>query len=186
MDSKFTDFYHPPLLPMPDVPIPNHYGAYLQKRRHDVHTGVDLYAEDGAPVYAVEDGEVVIVKWFTGEKAGCPWWNDTQAIYVKGYTGTICYGEVEPITDNLVGRLGVEKGEVIGYVKKVLKEDKGKAMSMLHFALHRHGLDLQVKNNEDPNSDDFYDLQIDPTMLLIQLKHKADMMIAKERGVSEV
>ena len=53
-----TNFYHPPLLPMPDVPIPNHYGAYLQKRKHDVHTGVDLYASDGAAVYAIESGEV--------------------------------------------------------------------------------------------------------------------------------
>ena len=45
---------------------------------------------------------------------------------------------------------------------------------MLHFALHRHGLNLQVQNNHDPNSDDFYDLQLDPTLLLVQLKAKAD------------
>ena len=65
--KAYMNLYHPPLLPMPDIPIPNHYGAYLQKRKHDVHTGVDLYAEDGSTVYAVEDGEVVIVKWFTGK-----------------------------------------------------------------------------------------------------------------------
>jgi len=170
-----TSFYHPPLLSMPDVPIPNHYGAYLQKRKHDVHTGIDLYADDGAEVYAVENGEVVIIKWFTGKEAGCPWWNDTMAVYVKGYTGVMCYGEVEPVEELKVGSK-VYAGEHIANVKRVLKTDKGKATSMLHFALHRHGLDLQVKHNEDPESDDFYDLQMDPTLLLVQLKAKADML----------
>jgi len=184
--SKHQNFYHPPLLPMPDVPIPNHYGAYLQKRKHDVHTGVDLYADNGTPVYAIEKGEVVIVKWFTGEKAGCPWWNDTMAVYIKGHTGTMCYGEITP-TDEIIHKLKhpedfengskIEMGQVIGHVTQVLKNDKGKSMSMLHFALHKHGLDLQVKHNEDPNADDFYDLQIDPTMLLLQMKSKADIMV---------
>jgi len=172
-----TNFYHPPLLPMPDVPIPNHYGAYLQKRKHSVHTGVDLYASRGEPVYAIEAGEVVIVRWFTGEKDGTPWWNNTQAIYIKGHTGVMCYGEVVPMVKE--GDI-VEAGDLIAIVTPVLKKDKGKATSMLHYALHRAGLDLQVKNNEDPNSDDYYDLQLDPTLLLVQLKAKADIMMMSE------
>ena len=171
--TDHTKFYHPPLLPMPDVPISNHYGSYLQKRKHSVHTGIDLYADKDTPVYAVEKGKVVIVKWFTGEKAGCDWWNNTQAVYVKGYTGVMCYGEVIPMVKE--GE-EVTMGQQIATVTPVLKHDKGKAMSMLHFALHRHGLDLQVKHNEDPDSDDYYDLQMDSTMLLIQLKNKADIM----------
>jgi len=171
---KHMDFYHPPLLPMPDVPISNHYGAYLQKRKNSVHTGVDLYAPEGSSVFAIEKGKVVIVKWFTGDKDGSPWWNNTKAVYIKGYTGTMCYGEVIPTVEE--GEM-VEKGQIIANVTPVLKHDKGKAMSMLHFALHRHGLDLQVKNNQDPNADDFYDLQMDPAMLLIQLKNKADNMM---------
>ena len=58
-------------------------------------------------------------------------------------------------------------------------------MSMLHLALHLHGLDLQVKNNKDPESDDFYALQVDPTMLLLQLKHKADIMML-QKGLARV
>jgi len=129
--KKHTNFYHPPLMPMPDVPVPNHYGAYLQKRKHSVHTGIDLYAEKGTPVYAIEKGKVVIVKWFTGEKDGTPWWNNTQAVYVKGYTGVMCYGEVFAMVEE--GE-EVEMGQQIAIVEPVLKKDKGKATSMLHFA----------------------------------------------------
>lgn len=47
------DIYHPPLLPMPDIPMCLHYGTFLVKRRFDVHTGVDLYAPVDANVYAI-------------------------------------------------------------------------------------------------------------------------------------
>ena len=58
----------------------------------------------------------------------------------------------------------------------ILKKDKGKAMSMLHFAAHRFGWKYLYEDQQDPDKEHFYDLQIDPTMLLIQLKNKADMM----------
>jgi len=56
-------------------------------------------------------------------------------------------------------------------------------MSMLHFALHKHGLDLQVKHNEDPNADDFYDLQIDPTMLLLrdEIKSRYNGIVSRNK-----
>lgn len=38
--SHHMNFYHPPLLPMPDIPVVLHYGSYLVKRRMDVHTGI--------------------------------------------------------------------------------------------------------------------------------------------------
>jgi len=47
---------------MPDIPVPNHYGAYMQPRKHSIHTGMDLYAPDGTPVYAVEKGRGIVVK----------------------------------------------------------------------------------------------------------------------------
>ena len=176
------DFYHPPLMPMPDVPIYPHYGAYLTKRKHDVHTGVDLYTSDGSKVYAVEKGEVVGIRPFTGAHAGCDFWNETWAIDIEGYTGTICYGEItlDQLPKHLKIGSMVEKGQWIANVKRVLKEDKGKATSMLHFALHAHGWKYLYKDQDDPKKEPFYSLQLDPTMLLLQLKNKADIMMLEE------
>jgi murein DD-endopeptidase MepM/ murein hydrolase activator NlpD len=175
-ESEFNgSLYHPPLLPMPDVPIPNHHGAYMVKRKFDVHTGVDLFAREGSNVYAIEDGEVVNIRPFTGETADTPFWENTQAIDVEGFTGTICYGEVTPVPSLKIGDV-VEKGDVIGFVKRVLKEYKGKPRSMLHLAIHRHGWKYLYRDQQDPNMESFYDLLIDPTMLLIQLKNMADLI----------
>lgn len=76
---------------MPDSP-----GHFASVRRHDVHTGVDLYAEEGTPARAVEDGVVISVENFTGPNADdpSPWWNDTQAVLIKGASGVVVYGEV--------------------------------------------------------------------------------------------
>ena len=35
--------YYPPLLVMPDIPVGNHFGSFGVQRKHDYHTGVDLY-----------------------------------------------------------------------------------------------------------------------------------------------
>ena len=170
------NLYHPPLLPKPDIPIANHYGAYGVKRKFDVHTGVDLYAAPGTLVYAVEAGEVIAIRPFTGDKAGTPFWENTQCVDIEGFTGTMGYGEILPNLNLKVGDF-VPMGAHIGCVKRVLKEYKGKATSMLHFQLHRHGLKYLIKDQEDPSMESFYDLQLDPTMLLIQLKNKADVMM---------
>lgn len=135
--NSHTNFYHPPLLPMPDIPVGLHYGSFLCKRRFDVHTGVDLYTKPDSKVYAVEAGEVVSIRPFTGKDAECDWWNPTEAIEIEGFTGTLCYGEVKPVSTLKVGDY-VKAGEVIGNVVQVLKVYKGKAMSMLHFAIHSH------------------------------------------------
>lgn len=164
-------FYHPPLIPMPDIPCANHHGAYMVKRKFDVHTGVDLYASEGTNVFAVEDGEVIAIRPFTGEIAGTPFWEDTHCIDIEGQTGTIGYGEVLPAEGLKVGDF-VKAGQQIAKVKRVLKEFKGKPTSMLHFSIHRHGLRHLLRDQQDPTMESFYDLQIDPTMLLIQLKNK--------------
>jgi len=180
LDYDVGSFYHPPLLPMPDIPVNLHFGAFMTKRKHDVHTGVDLYVPNGTVVYAIENGEIVKIRDFTGAKVGMDFWNPTKAIDIEGYTGTICYGEIEPI-NTLAEGVKVHKGEIIGHVVQVLKKDKGKPMSMLHFAMHRQGWKYLIKDQEDPESESFYDMQIDPTNLLIQLKNKADIMTLKER-----
>lgn len=177
--KKHMGFYHPPLLPMPDIPVCHHHGSFLIKRLHDYHTGVDLYTPPDSPVYAVEDGEIVKIRWFTGVEAECDFWNSTKAIDVEGYTGTICYGEIEPNKDLKEGDR-VVKGQILGKVIPVLKKFKGKPRSMLHFAVHSRGWGIMVSNNENRENEPIYDLHIDPTLLLIQLKSLADFMMLKE------
>lgn len=168
------NLYHPPLLPMPDIPVINHYGAFGVKRKYDVHTGVDLYASDGSVVYAVEDGEVKVIRPFTGASAGCDFWEDTQALDIEGNLGSITYGEVTP-EPNIKEGDRVIAGQPIARVKRVLKVDKGKPMSMLHFAIHSHGWHYLYRDQIQKGVESRYSIQIDPTMLLIQLKFKADL-----------
>lgn len=169
------DIYHPPLIPMPDIPMCLHYGTFLVKRRFDVHTGVDLYAPVGADVYAIEDSDVVSIRAFTGTEAECPHWNETWCVDLEGYSGIFSYGEIKADPNLKVGDQ-VKKGQIIGQVLQVLKKDKGKAMSMLHFAIHSHGWKYLVKDQGDPKQEHFFDMQLDPTLLLMQLKAKADLM----------
>lgn len=123
-----------PLAEMPRM-WPDEKGVFGAVRKHDIHTGIDLYTDPGEPVTAVEDGFIVAFEDYTGSKADCPWWNDTEAIFVKGKSGVVCYGEIE------IGRhlnIGDEvvRGEYLGRVLTVLKKDKGRPMTMLHFELY--------------------------------------------------
>jgi hypothetical protein len=124
------------------VPIPPHPGAFGVQRKHDMHTGVDLYTKDGTSVYAVEDGIVVAVEHFTGEWDGTPWWNNTDCVLVEGKSGVVCYGEI--VSRFKVGDV-VSCGDRIATVVRVLKEDKerpdiaGHRPSMLHIELYRPG-----------------------------------------------
>ena len=128
------------------IPIRDHPGAFGHRRKHDVHTGVDLYTYDGAVVKAMEGGTVVKIIPFTGkdvkDENGKPmdWWEDTQAILVRGPSGVIVYGEVTPDKVNVGDVVG--KGQHIAFVKRVLKEHKhrpdipGHSTSMLHIELY--------------------------------------------------
>lgn len=118
---------------VPEAPAP---GAFGVVRRHDVHTGVDLYAEPGEPVFAVEDGRVVALEDFTGPRAASPWWNDTRAALVEGASGVVLYGELDPRVS--VGER-VRRGELVGHVRTVLRHDKGAPMTMLHLELYAPG-----------------------------------------------
>lgn len=121
-----------------EVPVLPHVGAFGVRRRHDVHKGIDLYADEDQSVFAVEDGEILEICPFTGPSAGYEWWLDTKAVYVSGKTGIVVYGEIEP-TANLKEGDKVSKGSVIGSVRRVIKNDKGRPTTMLHLELHTHG-----------------------------------------------
>lgn len=113
--------------------IPDRCGQFGAVRKYDIHTGIDLYCEEGSIVSALEDGIVVAVEDFTGTKANSPWWNDTKAVLVEGKSGVICYGEIEPCVN--VGDL-IWAGDTIG---KVLKKNKGRPTTMLHLELYEKG-----------------------------------------------
>ena len=117
---------------------PDEVGQYGAVRKFDIHTGVDLYCEEDTPVIALETGTIVAIEDYTGSKAESPWWNDTQALLVESDSGVICYGEIEIHKHLKVGDT-VSKGSVIGVVKRVLKKDKGRPTTMLHFELYTHG-----------------------------------------------
>lgn len=115
------------------LPMHGHPGAFGVRRKNHTHEGVDLYAPQGTPVYAVEAGQVVRVAPFTGPKAGLPWWLDTSAVWVEGASGVVLYGELDPVVS--VGTL-VVPGQLIGHVERVLVNDKGRPLAMLHLELH--------------------------------------------------
>lgn len=117
---------------------PDEVGQYGAIRKFDIHTGVDLYCEEGTHVIAMETGKIVAIENYTGASADSPWWNETKALLVESESGVICYGEVTPNTDLKVGDT-VHKGSCIAIVTRVLKKDKGRPTTMLHFELYTHG-----------------------------------------------
>lgn len=121
------------------LPKPGDAGYFGAVRSFDIHTGIDLYCDNGDPVYAMEDGVVVATEAFTGSNAGSPWWEDTWAILIEGKSGVIVYGEII-IDPELDKGDSIKEGQLIGHVKQVLKKDKGvNPTSMLHLELMEHG-----------------------------------------------
>lgn len=124
-----------------NIPMRQHPGAFGVKRKNGgKHTGIDLYAEDGENVYAVEDGVVVGIEHFTGEWDNTPWWNNTDCVLVEGYSGVVCYGEIKTslnIGDKVI------RGQHIANVVRVIKdrlhpEIEGWKPNMLHLELYKH------------------------------------------------
>ena len=162
------------------IPIHNHPGSFLCKRKHHTHTGVDLYTKDGASVYAVEDGVIVGIEHFTGPQDNSPWWENTDCILVEGSTGVVCYGEVTPAKFLKVGDR-VVRGSCIANVKRVLKQGKertdipGHSTSMLHIEIYPHGKYTAFEEYGD-NIDSF-DLLRDPTPYLLESVDRPDDLL---------
>lgn len=126
------------------IPKPGDAGFFGAVRKYDIHTGIDLYTEDGAKVFALRSGVVVRIENFTGPSAGSDWWEDTKSILVEDGEGVILYGELLPVQGLDVGDM-VKPGELIGFVKRVLRVDKGKnPPSMLHLEYYAPGTKSSV------------------------------------------
>lgn len=126
----------------PLVPEAGEPGAFGTVRKYDTHTGVDLYCPENTLVVAVESGRVVSVERFTGEAAESPWWLETWAVLVSGASGVVAYGELHPPT--LKHGQRVRAGQRIGAVARVLVQDKGRPLSMLHLELYTPGTTTTV------------------------------------------
>lgn len=105
--------------------LPTHKepGSFGFQRKFEIHNGVDIYCAENSPVHAVEDGEVVAIKQFTGKQLNMDWWLDTWAMCVKGQSGVVCYGEMNQQFNFNVGDK-IKGNDVLGTVKAVLPTEK--------------------------------------------------------------
>lgn len=154
---------------LPEKDSPGSFGAI---RKHDIHTGVDLYTNENEPVYAIESGIVVKIDVFTGPKLGHFWWNETFAVMIEGKSGIINYGEINPCVKC---NQNVKEGDLLGFVMAVLPQGKerldirGHSRSMLHIELYKHGTRDFVEwslNEPQPNC------LLDPSLLLNEKQHE--------------
>lgn len=161
-----------------EIPLAPHVGAFGVTRRNHVHEGVDLYGMVGDPVLAMEPGTVVWVAPFTGEAAGSPWWNDTSCVLVQGDSGGLNYGEIT-VASGIVPGAQVLGGQVLGTLAQVLKEDKGRPMTMLH--LERYGSTALEPVKEWSLGTSQPAVLCDPTMLLLHASTNAGTRTAPAR-----
>lgn len=126
-----------PLKHIYGIPYNGHPGYFASKRKYDIHIGIDLYCNDGDPVYALYDGEITLIEAFTGKFASppSPWWNNTYSVTIYDGKGYILYGEIIPSSNIHVGKY-IKSGDQIGTIKQVLKINKGRPTSMLHLELY--------------------------------------------------
>lgn len=138
------------------LPLSTEPGSFGYIRKHDIHTGVDLYCENNDAVYAMYDGIIVNIEDFTGINSNPPtsWWNDTNSVLIRHHDFVICYGEIT-VADNITIGSSVKEGDIIGYVKQVLKKDKNKTpLSMLHIELYEKHITesvVWVLNTDKPS-----------------------------------
>lgn len=165
LNSSSTEFLNS-YVSATEIPLYPHPGSFGFSRKNHVHEGVDLYAEDNDPVFAIEDGVVIKIKAFTGEIAGSPWWNDTYSVLVEHNSYSINYGEITPL-ESLKEGDKVLAGDLIGHIKPVLKVNKGRPMAMLHLEMYEKGITNPVDewrlNSNQPSG------LKNPTELLIKL-----------------
>ena len=160
--------------PLDKKSVISNEGSFGAVRKYDIHTGIDLYSEEGSVVYSIEPGIVKKVALFTGPNAGSPWWEETHYVGVAGSSGYIVYGEIDP---QLTEGQKVEMGAVIGKVKRVLKKNKNKPMTMLHLELYDHFVDDPVVWNLGKSKPDHL---LNPISLIEELRFNHDCISREE------
>jgi murein DD-endopeptidase MepM/ murein hydrolase activator NlpD len=104
------------------------YDSFDDARGSRVHQAIDIIAERGTPVLAVEDGTVK--KLFTSKGGGL-------TIYQFDPAETFCYyyAHLDSYAHNVREGMSVKKGDVIGYVGST--GNASKDAPHLHFAIFR-------------------------------------------------
>jgi hypothetical protein len=137
-------------------------------RKHDIHTGIDIYCNDGDSVWCVESGVLEKVEQFTGPEVNSPWWNTTYAVTIRTESHLMLYGEIIPMLGMEIGQY-IEAGTLLGFVTPVLKVNKGlNPLSMLHFEMYSDQPVALVWNKGEPRPTNL----IDPTEYLLKLTDK--------------
>lgn len=120
----------PPTVANAPIRISSQFGLRnhpLTGRRGVMHTGVDIAAPSGSPIYAVSDGTVT----FVGSQNGYG-----NTIMIDHGNGTVSlYGHQSAFADGIVVGSKVSKGQLIGYVGST-----GTSTGPhLHFELRQNG-----------------------------------------------
>ena len=154
------------------LPRYNEPGSFGAIRKHDIHTGVDIYVKENTLVYPVENGEVIDIRKFTGKEAGSEWWNETWVVSIKGKSGIVSYGEIQPNQNiNIGDKLSIN--DIIGKVIAVLPKEKTRKdirnhnNAMLHLELYKNledGIAVVWNLNEDRPKN-----LLDPTIYLYNI-----------------
>lgn len=165
--------------------IPDAPGLFGAQRKHDIHTGIDLYCPLQTKVIAIEDGVVMDIVNFTGPKVNTPWWNDTQAMFIEGKLGVFCYGEVTPLVK--VGNTVTTGQHIADITISVLTKFKQRPMVMLHLEFLDHScytpLDWFNSEQRPSSLKDPLEIlkQIDPTYSTFSLEKTPILPLCDQR-----
>lgn len=180
LDKNVTLNSHPSIfLPsyasQTEIALAPHPGSFGFVRKNHTHEGVDLYCEEGDFIYCAEEGIFQGYCLFTGEEVGSPWWNTTYSAIIKHKDFVGVYGELIPIAPNVPTGYPVNPGYILGMAVPVLKKNKGRPMTMLHFEMYNE--DITECADWKPNTPQPSNL-LDPTQYLIDLARECGVFIS--------
>jgi murein DD-endopeptidase MepM/ murein hydrolase activator NlpD len=136
------------------------FGIYITPQNSPVqperftgyHTGVDVEYEDvttEVPVFAVNDGELVLAKWVSG-------YGGTIVLksHIEDQEVYVLYGHLD--LQSLTENVQVEKGEPIAVLGKGQSQEKDFERKHLHFAIIKNKLDLRGYVKEEKELSGWY------------------------------
>lgn len=134
------------------LPVPPHPGAFGDVRPRHIHEGVDVYAEPGTAVHAVEDGMIVGVTPLSGADTRGGYWHDMEAVLVQGKSGLAVYCEITPLK-TLEPATQVKQGALLGHIYEKgyknqnpnRKTEDSEHSFFLHLELHHPATRKPVK-----------------------------------------
>ncbi len=129
------------IIPVQGVTTLDHISPFGDTRQHGrrLHTGIDIFAQEGTPVLAPQEG--TIVRMSTGRTAG-------NYIYLLDFRGDYLYEflHLQRFDSGIRMDETVKQGQVIGYVGKTGNARNGP--SHLHFAIARLFKKAQYKGKK--------------------------------------